>query len=122
MAFFLGSGSNYFLTIVKLVLLLTPPYDAPILTVTFLFVGAVLMLKLAELAPAGTVTFAGTDALTGSLLVSAITTVVAVTLLSVTVPTELEPPITVLGFRVSEVSTAGGATDTVNVADLVTPP
>jgi hypothetical protein len=115
-------GSNYFLTIVKLVLLLTPPYDAPILTVTFLFVGAVLMLKLAELAPAGTVTFAGTDALAGLLLVSAITTAVAVTLLSVTVPTELEPPITVFGFRVSEVSAAGDAADTVNVADLITPP
>ena len=122
MAFFRASGSNYFLTIVKLVLLLTPPYDAPILTVTFLFVGAVLMLKLAELAPAGTVTFAGTDALAGLLLVSAITTAVAVTLLSVTVPTELEPPITVFGFRVSAESAAGDAADTVNVADLVTPP
>ena len=101
--------------------MLSPPYEAAILALTFLFVGAVLMLKVTELAPAGTVTLAGTDALEGLLLVRAITIGVEVTLLSVTVPTEFEPPTTVFGFRVSEERAAGDAAVTVSVADLLTP-
>ena len=87
----------------------------------FLLVGAVVMLKLAELAPAGTVTLAGTLAFAGLLLVRDTTTALAVTLLRVTVPTELEPPTTVVGFKMSDESTAGVAAVTVSVTDLLTP-
>ena len=66
-----------------------------------------LILKVAELAPAGTVTFAGTIALVGLLLVSATNKGVEVILLSVTIPTELDPPTTVVGFKVREESAPG---------------
>lgn len=91
------------------------------LALIFLFVDAVVILKLAELAPAGTVTFAGTLALVGLLLASVTTTGLAVTLFSVTVPTEVEPPTTVVGFRVRDDSTAGVGGLTVIVVDLITP-
>lgn len=91
------------------------------LAVIFLLVDAVVTLKVAELAPAGTVTFAGTLALAGLLLVSFTTTGSAVTLFSVTVPTEFEPPTTVVGFNVREESTAGAGGLTVIVVDLFTP-
>jgi len=91
------------------------------LALIFLFVDAVVILKLAELAPAGTVTFAGTLALVGLLLASVTTSALAVTLFSVTVPTEVEPPTTVFGFRVRDESTAGAGGLTVIVVDLFTP-
>ena len=46
------------------------------LALSFLLVVVVVILKVAELAPAGTVTFAGTIALVGLLLVREITTTV----------------------------------------------
>ena len=46
------------------------------LALSFLLVVVVVILKVAELAPAGTVTFAGTIALVGLLLVRVITTTV----------------------------------------------
>jgi hypothetical protein len=91
------------------------------LALIFLLVVVVLILKVAELAPAGTVTFAGTVALVGLLLVSVTSKGVEVILLSVTVPTELDPPTTVLGFKVRDESAAGAGALTVSVADLFTP-
>ena len=79
------------------------------------------MLKIAELAPAGTKTFAGTLAFVGRLLIRVTTTSLGVTLLSVTVPTELEPPITDVGFKASDESAAGVDAVTVSVVDLFTP-
>jgi len=87
----------------------------------FLLVLAVAILNVTELAPAGTVTFPGTIALAGLLLVSVTTKGVDVALFSVTVPTELDPPTTVVGFKVSEESVAGAGALTVSVADLFTP-
>jgi hypothetical protein len=92
-----------------------------ILAVIFLLVAVVVMLKVPELAPAGTVTFAGTLALVGLLLVSVTTTAPEVILLSVTVPTELVPPTTVVGFKVTDESAAGDGAFTVIVVDLFTP-
>lgn len=91
------------------------------LALIFLLVATVAILNVAELAPAGTVTFAGTVAFAGLLLVRFTRTALAVTLLSVTVPTEVEPPTTVVGFIVKLESAAGVAGLTVNVVDLVIP-
>jgi hypothetical protein len=90
----------------------------------FLLVAVVLMLKAAQLAPAGTVTLAGTTALVGLVLARVTTTGFDVTLFSVTVPTELDPPTTVFGFKLKDNNaTAAGADGlTVNVADLLMPP
>ena len=87
----------------------------------FLLVVIVLMLKAAELAPAGTVTLAGTIALFGLLLASETIMGLEVTLLSVTVATELEPPTTVFGFKLKDSSATAAAGLTVNVTDLLMP-
>jgi hypothetical protein len=89
------------------------------LAVIFFLVVVVAMLKVAELAPAGTVTFAGTIALAGLLLVRVTTTGLDVTLLSVMVPTELDPPTTVFGFSVKAESAAGAGGLTVSVAHFL---
>lgn len=83
----------------------------------------VAMLNVAELAPAGTVTFAGTLAFVGLLLASVTTKALVVALSKITVPTELDPPTTVVGFKIKDASAAGvdaGAV-TVSVEDLFTP-
>jgi hypothetical protein len=72
----------------------------------------VMMLNVAELAPAGTITFAGTLAFVGLLLAKVTTRALEVALSSVTVPTELDPPTTVVGFKVKEASAGGvGSSD-----------
>ena len=91
------------------------------LALIFLLVVVVLILKAAELAPAGTVTFAGTIALVRLVLVSVTTTALVAALLNVTVPTELEPPTTVVGFKFRLESTAGAGGLAVTVADLFAP-
>lgn len=92
------------------------------LTLTFLLVVVVAILNVVEMAPPGTVTVAGTVALAGLLLLRL--TVIppgGATLVNVTVPTELVPPITVDGFSATDESAGGGAGLTVMVADLFTP-
>lgn len=80
------------------------------LAMTFLFVVFVVIVKVAEVAPAATVTFAGTVARAGLLLVSAMVAPPAgAALLSFTVPVEGDPPTTVVGLRLSDDSTAGAA-------------
>ena len=65
----------------------------------------VLIVKVALVCPATTVTFAGTVA--AALLLDNATTVppVGAAAVSVTVPVELAPPITVLGLSVSDEGT-----------------
>ena len=111
----------YLRTIVKDALLVTPLYDALMPALIFLLVLAVVILKVAALPPAGTVTFAGTIALVGLLLVSLTTKGLEVTLFSCTVPTELDPPTTVVGFKVRDESAADTGALTVSAADLFTP-
>jgi len=92
------------------------------LALILLFTLAVATLKVAELAPAGTVTLAGTIAFVGLLLASVTTKPpVGAAWVKVTVPTEFDPPTTVVGLKVSEESAAGAAGFTVSVVDLVTP-
>jgi hypothetical protein len=85
----------------------------------------VLTVKLALLAPAATVTLDGTLAAAVSLLESATSAPpVGAGPLSVTVPAEdCAPPITLVGFNVSEdsVGAGGGAGATVSVAVRLTP-
>lgn len=92
------------------------------LALILLFVLAVTTLKLTELAPAGTATFGGTFARAGLLLLSATTNPPGgAALLNVMVPTEFEPPTTVVGFKARDERTAGAAAFTAIIADLVTP-
>ena len=92
------------------------------LTLVFLFVRDVATLNVAELAPPGTVTVAGTAAFAGFLLLKVTTKPpMGAAKLSVTVPSKFEPPTTVDGFSATDESAAGGAGFTVIVVDFVTP-
>src|SRR5690349_12090369 len=74
--------------------------------------GLVLMVKVACVLPAGTVTLAGTLARLGLLLTSDTTTGLVGAALRVTVPVEVPTPLTLVGFTVRLVSTGlvgGGA-------------
>ena len=86
----------------------------------------VLTVKVALVAPAGTITLEGTLA-AAVLLLESVTCAppAGAGALSVTVPVEdCAPPITLVGFRVNEEreGAGGGAGVTVSVADLLTPP
>jgi hypothetical protein len=91
----------------------------------FLLTDVVVMLKFMELAPAGTVTLAGTVAFEGLLFLSrTVTPPGGAGPLRVTVPVAVEPPRTEEGFATSSESTAGAdGVDgfTVTTADLLTP-
>jgi hypothetical protein len=83
--------------------------------------GNVVISKLALIAPAGTVTVAGTLAEPGRLLPKlTVAPPDGAALPSVTVPVEGVPPGTLLGFTLSPVS-AGRLGETVSVAERVTP-
>jgi hypothetical protein len=83
--------------------------------------GNVVIWKVALVAPAGTVTVAGTLAEPGRLLPRlTLTPPDGAALPSVTVPVEGVPPGTLLGFTLSPVS-AGRLGETVSVAERVTP-
>jgi len=105
--------------------LVTPPYAAEMLTVVDAATALVLTVNVALVAPAATVTLEGTLAAV-VLLLESVTTAppVGAAPLSVTVPVEEFPPVTLVGFSVNEesVGAGGGAGVTVSEADLVTPP
>ena len=85
----------------------------------------VLAVKVALVAPAGTATLEGTLAAPLLLETATCAPPAGAGPLSVTVPVEdCTPPITLVGFSVSEesVGAGGGALVTVSVADLLTPP
>ena len=81
----------------------------------------VLTVKVALLAPARTVTLEGT--LAATLLLESITCAppVGAGPLSVTVPVDCTPPVTLVGFSVSEESVGRARGTTVSEAVLVTP-
>jgi hypothetical protein len=96
---------------------------AVIVALVLAFTDCVLTEKLAELAPGGTVTLAGTTAL--RLLLDRLMTVppFGAVPLNVTVPIVPIPPCTVDGFKVTEDGTMGGAAcPIVSVAVAVPPP
>ena len=78
--------------------------------------------KVAVRDPAATVTLAGTLARDGRLQYKAISAPPAGAFAErVTVPIDVAPLVTVVGFKVSDCSVAAGAGLTVRVADFVTP-
>ena len=89
--------------------------------------GNVVTVKVALVAPAPTVTLAGTVAAPGRLLVR-VTTVppAGAALASATVPVAGVPPVTLAGLTVNDVSVGGGGGVpggvTVKIAERVTPP
>jgi hypothetical protein len=102
----------------------TPPADAEIVTEVELLTLLVETVKVALVAPAGTVTLAGTVA-TPVLLLASVTSVPpdGATPLSVTVPCEVLPPLTEVALSAKEArGTGAGAGFTVNVADSVARP
>jgi large repetitive protein len=119
-----AAGDGVF-DIVNTALRLTPP-DTPLMVAEVDAVSdAVLTVKVALVAPAATVTLAGTVARAVLLLVNVTTAPPeGAALASVAVPCELLPPTTVDGLSTIAESVAGGgaAGVTVKVADCVTPP
>ena len=81
----------------------------------------VVIVNVADVAPAGIVTDAGTRARVALLLLSVTVVAVVDARLSVTVPVELVPPRTDVGFRLSALNVIG-AWLTVRVAVFVTAP
>ena len=87
------------------------------LTGVLLATGLVVTVNVAEVAPPSTVTFAGTCAAAVLPLLSVTTSPPpAVGPVSVTVPVEEVPPVTVVGFRLTEVGTGA---ETVKLAFCV---
>jgi hypothetical protein len=103
-----------------------PLYEAEMLALVEMSTSEVFTVKLALVAPAGTVTLVGTLATPALLLKSSTTAPPAgAGALNVTVPVEdPKPPITVLGFNVIDdtVGGGGGAGITVSEAVRLTPP
>jgi len=100
-----------------------PLYEAEIVTEVETRTTDVLTAKVALVAPAGTVTLEGT--LAAPLLLESMTCAppAGAGAPSVTVPVEVcRPPITLVGFSVSEETVGSGGGVTVSVADLLTPP
>ena len=111
----------------RLALVLAPPSAAVIVTAVVVLTALVVAVNVALVAPAATVTVAGTDA-AALLLLDRLTLVAADTAdVNVTVPCDDEPAGTVDGFRETALSdgpeAGGGVPDgfTVSTADCVTP-
>jgi hypothetical protein len=91
-------------------------------TMVFRFTDAVVILKIADVAPAVTMTLAGTVAFDGLLLKIVITAPPAgAGPVRLTVPTEVEPPAMAEGVSVTDERITGVAGFTVIVVDLFTP-
>ena len=85
--------------------------------------GLVLTVKVAVVAPAGTATLEGTLAAPLLLETATCAPPAGAGPLNVTAPVEdCAPPITLVGFSVSEETTGSAGGVTVSVADLVAPP
>ena len=100
-------------------------YEAEIVEEVEMSTIAVLTVKGAALAPAGTITLEGTLAAPLLLKSATIAPPVGAALVRVTVPVEdSSPPITLEGLSVNEARPSGrrGTGVTVSEADLVTPP
>ena len=105
-----GGGGGTGLT-VSVAVRAVPLKEAEIVTLFVVLTVVVLMVKLAMLAPAATVTLAGVEATLG-LLLDSVTTAppLGAALLRVTVPCDVLPPTRLFGFRLSDESVgAAGA-------------
>lgn len=92
------------------------------LTVVLAVTLVVVMVKFALVTPAATVALAGTTAELELLLNETNVPPLGAALVSVTVPWTLFPPVTLVGFNVSEVRLAGGGgAVTVRVVVRLTP-
>ena len=100
---------------------MVPLYDAEMLTDVVSRTIDVFTVKLALVAPAGTVTLDGTEARPGLLLERETTAPPAgAGPLRVTVPVEdCTPPTTLVGFSVNEESVTGGTGGGITVSDAV---
>jgi hypothetical protein len=91
------------ITTVSEAVLVTPAYDAEMVTGVDVVTALVLTVNIALLAPTGTVTLKGTLAAPLSLVSSTCAPPVSAGPLSVTVPVEdCAPPVTLVGFSVTE--------------------
>ena len=100
----------------------TPAYNAEIVTGVEVVTALVLTVNVALLAPAATVTLAGTVAAAVLLEREMAAPPLRAGPLSVTVPVEdCAPPVTLVGFSVSEERGGGACGITVREAVLVTP-
>jgi hypothetical protein len=108
---------------VRVVVRVTPPYVADIVTGVEAPTLAVVAVNVALVAPAATVTLAGTVATVVWLLERAtVAPPVGAALERVTVPLEFVPPVTLDGLTLTPCKLAGGGTGvTVSVVDLLTP-
>lgn len=110
---------------VSVAVLVTPPKAAEMVAAVAAVTALVVTVKLAPVAPAGTVTLAGTAAAVE--LEDSVTAAppVGAALVSVTLPCEVPPPVTVPGFNPSVFRLAGGggadAGVTVSVAARLVP-
>ena len=105
---------------VRVAVLMTVPSEALRTTAVWAATGTVVIVNVALVLPDATVTLGGTDATAGLALVRAtVMPPMGALPVSVTVPVELDPPVTVVGLRV-RVESAGGFT--VRVAVLLIPP
>jgi len=103
--------------------LVTPAYDAEIVTGVDAVTALVLTVNVALLAPAATVTLAGTVAVDVPLLDrETATPLLGAGPLRVTVPVDGDPPVTLVGLSATEDSVAEPGGVTVSEAVLVPPP
>src|SRR6267143_304023 len=102
--------------------MVTPAYDAEIVTGVDAVTALVLTVNVALLAPAAIVTLAGTLAAPLLLESSTCAPPVSAGPLRVTVPVEGDPPVTLMGLSAIEESVAEPGGVTVSEAVLVTPP
>jgi hypothetical protein len=118
-----GAGGGTGCTVSEAVLL-TPPYAPEMVTAVDAATALVLTVNVALVAPAATVTLAGTWAAVLLLESATCAPPVGAGPLNVTVPIDEFPPTTLVGFNASDVGVgAGGGTGfTVSEADLPTPP
>lgn len=109
---------------VRVALRLAPPKEPPMVTGVEAFTAAVLTVNVAVVAPAATVTLAGSVAADVLLLVrETLAPPDGAALVSLTVPFELVPPVTVVGLTATDDNeAAGGGGDTVNTALRLAPP
>src|SRR6266850_2249801 len=109
---------------VSVAVLVAPPYEPVIVTGVDALTAAVVIANVALVLPAAIVTLAGTVAALVLLLDSVMTAPPAgAALVSLAVPCEAVPPVTLVGFTETDESDAGGGGgETVNAALLVAPP
>ena len=107
---------------VSKVVLEVPPYEAEMVAGVAAFTALVFTVNVALVAPAATVTLAGTVAADALLERETTAPPLGAAPLSVTVPVDDVPPLTVAGLTATEDSTAAVAGFTVSRVVLVVPP